>query len=292
VRGAPALGAAGALGVLLAVHEAERSGWDEATLQHALARLRAARPTAVNLARGVDRVAGRLPDGMAAVEAEALRALQEDGEANRSIGENGARLLLDLTGADRVRLYTHCNAGALATVDWGTALGVVHSLFDMGRLGEVYAGETRPLLQGSRLTAWELARLGADYRIVVDGAGAGVIASGMVDAVVVGADRITANGDVVNKVGTFPLALAAARAAVPFVVAAPESTVDAHTPDGQAVAIELRCEDEVLRIGDKQLAPTGARGYNPAFDITPADLVTAVVTERRVLRPARGETPA
>jgi len=289
VRGAPALGAAGALGVLLAAHEAARSGWDEDTLHSAVHRLRGARPTAVNLARGVDRVAARLAEGVAAVRAEALLVLAEDGTANRAIGASGARLLLELTAAARVRVYTHCNAGALATVEWGTALGVVHSLFDLGRLGLVYAGETRPLLQGSRLTAWELSRLGADYRIVVDGAGAGLIAAGEVDAVVVGADRIAANGDVVNKVGTFPLALAAARAGVPFVVAAPESTVDAETPDGRAVTIELRSEDEVLHVAGTRIAPDGARAHNPAFDVTPADLVTAVVTEQRVIRPATGE---
>lgn len=290
VRGAPALGAAGALGVLLAVVAAERDGWDEARLLGAIARLRAARPTAVNLARGVDRVAARLPDGAAAVEKEALQVLDEDASANRAIGEAGAQLLLDLTGADRVRVHTHCNAGALATVEWGTALGVVRALHERGRLGEVFADETRPLLQGSRLTAWELSRLGAPYRIVADGAGPSVIAGGLVDAVVVGADRITANGDVVNKIGTYPLALAAARSGVPFVVAAPESTVDVATPDGAAVPIELRAEEEVLGFGGASTAPSGARAHNPAFDVTPADLVTAVVTERRIVRPATGET--
>jgi methylthioribose-1-phosphate isomerase len=292
VRGAPALGAAGALGVLLAVQEAERSGWDEAALLATVERLRSARPTAVNLARGVDRVLARLQDGAASVKNEALRVLAEDGKANRAIGESGAQLLIELTRAEHLRLYTHCNAGALATVEWGTALGVVHSLSELGRLGLVYVGETRPLLQGSRLTAWELERLGTDYRIVVDGAGPGVIARGMVDAVVVGADRVAANGDVVNKVGTFPLALAAARGGVPFVVVAPESTVDAETPSGDAVTIELRSQDEVLSIGEVRIAPDGARGFNPAFDITPAELVTAVVTEERVIRPAAGESPA
>jgi methylthioribose-1-phosphate isomerase len=292
VRGAPALGAAGALGVLLAVQEAGRSGWDEATLHAAVQRLRAARPTAVNLARGVDRVLVHLPEGAAAVQAEALRVLAEDGTVNRAIAESGARLLVGAVRTDKLRLYTHCNTGALATVEWGTALGVVHSLSVQGRLGPVYVGETRPLLQGSRLTAWELERLGADYRIVVDAAGPGLVARGMVDAVVVGADRVAANGDVVNKVGTFPLALAAARAGVPFVVAAPESTVDAETPSGDAVTIELRSQDEVLSIGDVRIAPDGARGLNPAFDITPADLVTALVTEQRVVRPATGERPA
>jgi methylthioribose-1-phosphate isomerase len=292
VRGAPALGAAGALGVLVAVQEARRSDSDDASLRDAIARLRAARPTAVNLARGVDRVLARLPDGDAAVRDEALRVLAEDGAANRAISESGSQLLLGLVDAERVRVYTHCNTGALATVEWGTALGIVRSLLAVGRLGMVYVGETRPLLQGSRLTAWELDRLGADYRIVVDSAGPGVIARGMVDAVVVGADRVTANGDVVNKVGTFPLALAAARAGVPFVVAAPESTVDADTPSGADVTIELRSPDEVLTLGKVRSAPDGAHGFNPAFDITPADLVTALVTERRVIRPAAGEAPA
>ena len=293
VRGAPALGAAGALGVMLAVQEGRRSDWDDATLQHAIARLRAARPTAVNLARGVDRVLARLPDGADAVRNEALRVLADDGTVNRAIGDTGSRLLLELVGdADRVRVYTHCNTGALATVEWGTALGIVRALQALDRLGLVYVGETRPLLQGSRLTAWELERLGADYRIVVDGAGPGVIARGMIDAVVVGADRVTANGDVINKVGTFPLALAAARAGVPFVVAAPESTVDAETPSGDDVRIEVRSPDEVLSVGATRTAPEGAQGFNPAFDITPADLVTALVTERRVVRLAAGEVPA
>jgi S-methyl-5-thioribose-1-phosphate isomerase len=237
----------------------------------------------------VDRVLARLPQGADAVRDEALRVLAEDGEVNRALAESAARLLVDLLDVDRLRIYTHCNAGALATVEWGTALGVVHSLSAQGRLGLVYVGETRPLLQGSRLTAWELDRLGADYRIVVDGAGPGVVARGMVDAVVVGADRVVANGDVVNKVGTFPLALAAARGNVPFVVAAPESTVDAETPSGDAVTIEFRSEDEVLGISGVRIAPDGARGLNPAFDITPADLVTALVTERRVVRPAAGQ---
>jgi len=293
VRGAPALGAAGALGVVLAAQEGRRSDWDDATLQHAIARLRAARPTAVNLARGVDRVLARLPDGADAVRNEALRVLADDGTVNRAIGDTGSRLLLELVGdADRVRVYTHCNTGALATVEWGTALGIVRALQALDRLGLVYVGETRPLLQGSRLTAWELDRLGADYRIVVDGAGPGVIARRMIDAVVVGADRVTANGDVINKVGTFPLALAAARAGVPFVVAAPESTVDAETPSGDDVRIELRSPDEVLSVGATRTAPEGAQGFNPAFDITPADLVTALVTERRVVRLAAGEVPA
>ena len=296
VRGAPALGAVGALGVVLAVDEGERAGWSADRVDAALAALRAARPTAVNLAWGVDRVAARRHEGRDALVAEARAVLDEDVAANAEIGRRGADLLGELCGAGRgeagLRVHTHCNAGALACVDIGTALGVVRALHDRGRLARVYAGETRPLLQGSRLTAWELAGLGVDYRIVVDGAGPSLIARGRVDAVVVGADRVAANGDVANKVGTYPLALAAARAGVPFVVAAPESTVDAATPDGDGIEIEDREGDEVLAWGGRAVAPAGARAVNPAFDVTPADLVTAVVTERRVVRPAAGERPA
>ena len=290
VRGAPALGAAGALGVLLALRQARREGWGDAQLAAALDRLRAARPTAVNLAWGVDRAAARLPEGEAAVADEARAVLAEDGAANRAIAARGADLLAELCApTERLRLHTHCNAGALACVEVGTALGVVGAVHARGRLARVYAGETRPLLQGSRLTAWELEAMGADYRLVVDGAAPSLIARGLVDAVVVGADRIAANGDVANKIGTYPLALAAARAGVPFVVAAPESTVDAATPDGAAIVIEDRDEDEVLAWAGARSAPPGARAVNPAFDVTPADLVTAVVTEARVVRPAAGE---
>jgi len=290
VRGAPALGAAGALGVALAVDQGEREGWDKAQLNQALARLRAARPTAVNLAWGVDRAVKRVADGRDAVLKEALEVLEEDVAANRSIGERGADLLSELLGdeataATGVRIQTHCNTGSLATVDWGTALGVVRSLHQRGRLGLVYVDETRPLLQGSRLTAWELEQLGIDYRVVVDGAGPTVIARGLVDAVVVGADRIAGNGDVVNKVGTYPLALAAARAGVPFLVAAPESTIDPATPTGHGVDIETRADDEVVEWSGVRAAPPGAQALNLAFDVTPADLVTAIVTERRIIRP-------
>jgi methylthioribose-1-phosphate isomerase len=290
VRGAPALGAAGALGVVLVADQAEREGWDEERLAAELARVRAARPTAVNLARGVDRAAGRLPEGRDAVLKEALLILEEDVAANRSIGELGAdlldRLLAGSTAeSEPIRVQTHCNAGGLATVDWGTALGVVRALHQRRRLGRVYVDETRPLLQGSRLTAWELDQLGIDYRLVVDGAGPSVIAGGLVDAVVVGADRIAANGDVINKVGTYPLALACARAGVPFVVAAPESTIDEATPAGSDVELETRSDEEVVEWSGVRVAPPGARALNIAFDITPAELVTAIVTEERVIRP-------
>ena len=272
VRGAPALGAAGALGVALAA----RAGGDVAG---AAARLRAARPTAVNLARGVDRASGRLPEGPEAVLAEARAVLDEEAASSRAIGERGADLLASMI-PDPLRLLTHCNTGWLAAVEWGTALGVVTVLHERGLLERVYADETRPLLQGARLTAYELAALGVDHRVVVDGAAPSLIARRLVDGVVVGADRIAANGDVANKVGTYPLALAAARAGVPFVVAAPESTVDAGTPTGDAIEIEERDPSEV--------APGPA--YNPAFDVTPHDLVTALVTERRTVRLSEGDT--
>jgi methylthioribose-1-phosphate isomerase len=287
VRGAPALGAVGALGVALAAGQAEREGWDDARLADAVARLRAARPTAVNLAWGVDRAAARLADGQQAVVAEGLDLLERDVAANRSIGERGADFLtsdLDIRRRD-IRIQTHCNTGSLATVEWGTALGMVRSLRDRRRLGTVYVDETRPLLQGSRLTAWELDRLGVEYRVVTDGAGPSVIARGLVDAVVVGADRVAANGDVVNKIGTYPLALAAARSGVPFVVAAPESTIDEATPNGGSVEIETRPDAEVVEWAGVRTAPPGARALNLAFDVTPADLVTAIVTEDRVIRP-------
>jgi S-methyl-5-thioribose-1-phosphate isomerase len=294
VRGAPALGVAGALGVVLARRQARREGWTEAEITKAIDRIRHARPTAVNLARGVDRAMARLGAGEGAVLREAQAMLDEDVAVNRVLAERGADLVGELCGpggrhGGGLRLQTHCNTGALACVEWGTALGVVRVLHERGALALVYADESRPLLQGSRLTAWELDRLGVDYRIAVDGAGPSLIARGLVDAVVLGADRVAANGDVANKIGTYPLALAAQRAGIPFVVAAPESTVDPATPDGSRMEIEDRGDDEVVAFAGRRVAPTRARAVNPAFDVTPADLVTAVVTERRVVRPAAGE---
>jgi len=271
VRGAPALGVAGALGVALAARTLK--GTDLAV---AAERIAIARPTAVNLAVGVRRALAAAPSGPDAVLAVALAIRDEDIAACHAIGDRGAALLTQLCGPDPLRLSTHCNAGALACVEWGTALGVVRSLHATGRVALVVADETRPLLQGARITAVEVAAIGVAYRVVVDGAGSSVIARGLVDAVVVGADRVAANGDVANKIGTYPLALAAARAGIPFVVACPESTVDETTPDGGAITIEDRAEDEVL---------AGGPAWNPAFDVTPADLVTAIVTETRVWRP-------
>ncbi len=194
-------------------------------------------------------------------------------------------------GGAPARVHTHCNAGGLACVEWGTALGIVRAMHERGSLVSVTADETRPLLQGSRLTAFELVELGIEHRIVVDGAGPSVIARGLADAVVVGADRIAANGDVANKIGTYPLALAAARAGIPFVVAAPESTLDPATATGADIEIEERSPDEILGVGTSRVAPAGSAALNLAFDVTPADLVTAIVTERRVIRPALGDLP-
>jgi methylthioribose-1-phosphate isomerase len=295
VRGAPAIGVTGGLGVALAARLAGTgtpggetgTGGAEAVRADA-ARIRAARPTAVNLAWAVDRVLARLPDGTEALVAEAVGLLNADIEANRALAARGADLVQSFTRGP-LGIHTHCNAGGLACVEWGTALGIVRALHERGAVREVFADETRPLLQGARLTAFELGELGIPYRVVVDSAGSSLIARGMVDVVIVGADRIAANGDVANKIGTYPLALAAARAGVPFVVAAPESTVDLATPNGQAITIEERDPEEVLGWGGIRTTPAGAAAYNPAFDVTPRDLVTAIVTERRVVRPATGE---
>jgi S-methyl-5-thioribose-1-phosphate isomerase len=278
VRGAPALGVAGAFGVALA---ARVHAGDPGELALAVQQIENARPTAVNLARGARRTAARLSDGPQAVLAEACAVRDEEIAASEAMAVRGADLIIELCGA-RPRMLTHCNTGALATVVGGTALGVVTELHRRGALAGVIASETRPLLQGARLTAWELDRAGIDFRVAVDGAGPFLMARGEVDAVILGADRICANGDVINKIGTYAHALGAQRAGLPFVVVAPESTVDRDTPDGASVDIEDRGAAEVS--ADRPAA-------NPAFDITPFDLVTAIVTDRRVIRTARGEKP-
>jgi len=292
VRGAPALGVAGAYGVALALLTDDRAS---------IPALRAARPTAVNLAAGVDRASARIADGFEAVLAEAHAVLDEDLRANRRLSELGADWLLRRRSGRAegdaeprpLRLLTHCNAGALATAGWGTALGVVRELHARGLVEVVYVDETRPLLQGSRLTAWELARLGIPHLVQADGAAAGTIVSGSVDAAIVGADRIAANGDTANKVGTLGVALACAHADVPFLVAAPTSTVDLSTASGADIHVELRDEAEVLGWSGMagQVAPPESRGHNPAFDVTPAGLVSALTTERGVVEIGRGELP-
>ena len=290
VRGAPAIGVTGGLGVALAAVIARRDGHDADWVRAEAARVRAARPTAVNLAWGVDRVLAHLDDGVDAIVSVAVAMLDEDVATNRALAVRGAAHVRSLVpDPRRVRVLTHCNAGGLACVEWGTALGIVRALHEDGDLQEVFADETRPLLQGARLTAWELSRMGVPHRVVVDGAGATVIARSLVDVVIVGADRIAADGDVANKIGTYPLALAAARAGIAFVVAAPESTLDPHTASGADIHIEARDPDEVLVWRGQRLAPSASSALNFAFDVTPADLVTALVTESRVVRLSAGE---
>ena len=277
VRGAPALGAAGAFGVALAAHTISDASAVRAAARH----LAAARPTAVNLAWGVGRALGAWEEGGAgAALAEAERVAADDVATNRALGGFGAELV-----PDGARVLTHCNAGSLATVGYGTALGVVRAAHDAGKRPQVWAGETRPVLQGARLTAWELDRLGIPVTVIADVMAGSLMATGDVDLVVVGADRIAANGDVANKIGTYPLAVLAREHDVPFVVAAPTSTIDLATPTGAAISIEERPEDEVVRIGTERIAPDGVAAANRAFDVTPARFVTAIVTERGVLRP-------
>jgi methylthioribose-1-phosphate isomerase len=281
VRGAPALGVAGGFGVALAYGKPDFA-W-------AVASLRDARPTAVNLARMVDRVAARAEDGFDAVLAEAFAIRDEELEASRRMGERGADLVRELVGDGPVRAMTICNTGGLATVERGTALAVIQTLHERGALAEALVLETRPLLQGARLTTWELARLGAPHRVVVDSAGPALLSRGAVDVVLTGADRIAASGDTANKIGTLSLALGAQHARVPFVVVAPESTVDTNTPSGAEIEIEDRGAEEVVAFRGVKVAPDGTGAANPAFDVTPAGLITALVTEERCVRLAAGE---
>jgi methylthioribose-1-phosphate isomerase len=281
VRGAPAIGATGGYGVALAAATVRSS----AAVHRAAARLRDARPTAVNLARGVDRVLAAYDTADAGGGAEAAlieaRALaDEDVVANRDLGRHGATLL-----ASGARVLTHCNAGALACVGYGTALGIVRAAAEAGKRPQVWVDETRPVLQGARLTAWELDRLGIDHTLIADAAAGSLMADGAVDVVVVGADRVAANGDVANKVGSYGLAVLARHHGVPFVVAAPLATVDLDTPDGASIVIEERDPAEVTHFGGVRTAPRGTGARNPAFDVTPAALVTAIVTERGIARP-------
>ena len=288
VRGAPAIGVAGGFGVVLAARE---HGAGTEPFAAAVDSIRTARPTAVNLARMVDRVAARSGEGIDALLAEALAIRDEEVAASVSMSRLGAALVEDLVAnSGAVTALTICNTGGLAAVERGTALGVIRTVHEQGRLALAIATETRPLLQGSRLTAWELERMGAPYRLIVDAAGPALLSRGVADVVLTGADRIAANGDTANKIGTFSLAVAARYASVPFVVVAPESSVDMETPSGDAIQIEDRGADEVVSVRGTPIAPAGAEALNPAFDVTPADLITAIVTDRRVVRLDRGET--
>lgn len=281
VRGAPAIGVAGALGVAVAARQYRD---DPSAVRAAVERLEHARPTAVNLARGVRLAAAALPDGPDAVLAAGLALLAMEVRASQAMAERGADLVVEECGS-ALRLLTHCNTGGLATVTGGTALGVVAELARRGRLAGVIASETRPLLQGARLTTWELGRLAIPYRVAVDAAGPFLMARREVDAVIVGADRICANGDVVNKVGTYAHALGARAAGIPFFVVAPESTVDETATTGAEVEIEDRGAGEVLEFAGVRVTPESASAVNPAFDVTPHHLITAIITDQRVIRP-------
>ncbi|MDD3642829.1 MAG: S-methyl-5-thioribose-1-phosphate isomerase [Candidatus Krumholzibacteria bacterium] len=308
IRGAPAIGIAAAYGVLLALERAlggDRYAFDhgepgrpvpipEGTDARSLERaaleaidlLGRTRPTAVNLFWALDRmrraISGAGEDAAALCEAASAEAFAlHDGELEleRRIGEHGAALIKD--GA---RILTHCNAGGLATAGYGTALAVIYAARGQGKDVQVFADETRPLLQGARLTAWELRRAGIPVTLLCDGAAASLIASGRIDAVITGADRVAANGDSANKIGTLGLAVSCARSGVPFYIAAPWSSIDMATPDGSMIPIEERDPLEVTRIQGVDIAPQGVSVYNPAFDVTPAELITALVTETGVIR--------
>jgi methylthioribose-1-phosphate isomerase len=291
VRGAPAIGVAAGHGAVLALELRLAGDGSEADAREGLladlAALRAARPTAVNLMWAVDRMqkilegwSGPLAELLDAWRTEARCIHEEDVELCRRMGEHGAALL-----PNRATILTHCNTGALATAGIGTALGVVQAAVNAGKKIRAYADETRPLLQGVRLTAWELERMGVEVDVLADGAAASILRSGNIDAVLVGSDRIAANGDVANKIGTYPLAVLAHRHDVPFYVVAPTSTVDLSVKSGDEIEIEMRDPTELHQLGGIRIAPEGVGGYNPAFDVTPADLVSAIVTETGVLRP-------
>ena len=287
VRGAPAIGVAAAYAMAIAARSIGTSampGFLTELRDHAAA-LAAARPTAVNLGWAVQRCldaanACATPNEAQSRILDMAHAMQaQDIVSNRAIGRYGAELLPDSGG-----VLTHCNTGALATAGYGTALGVIRAAWEQGKRLAVYCTETRPWLQGARLTTWELARLGIPATLIVDSAAAGLMASGEVSAVVVGADRIAANGDTANKVGTYMLAVLAKAHAIPFYVAAPFSTIDLHTASGQDIVVEVRPTDEVTSIAGQRIAAEGIGVWNPSFDVTPASLITALITDSGVVR--------
>ncbi|HYG69491.1 MAG TPA: S-methyl-5-thioribose-1-phosphate isomerase [Anaeromyxobacteraceae bacterium] len=280
VRGAPAIGVAAAYGLAV---EARR-GASPRRLRAVADKLVAARPTAVNLAWAVSRMSRLVEEGGEAILAEAHRIRDEDEAACRRIGQLGAPLV-----PQRAKVLTHCNAGALATAGYGTALGVVRAAVESGNPISVLADETRPFLQGARLTAWELHRDGIPVTVLTDGMAGWLMQRGEIGCVVVGADRIAANGDAANKIGTYALAVLARHHGIPFYVAAPWSTVDLATARGADIPIEERESDEVLTIAGQRIAPAGVRARYPAFDVTPAELIGAIITERGVVRAPHAE---
>jgi methylthioribose-1-phosphate isomerase len=289
VRGAPAIGVAAAMGVALGVRRSNAANHAELIREfdEICNMLASTRPTAVNLFWGIRRmrqkfeevIARPIPEIKDQLVLEAQRMLVEDIAANQAMGKHGAVLLPSAGG-----ILTHCNAGALATCGYGTALGVIRSAVEDGKKLRVYADETRPFLQGSRLTAWELMKDNIPTTVISDNMAGTMMRQGKINAVVVGADRIAANGDVANKIGTYTVAVLAKEHGIPFYVAAPFSTVDMETADGSLIPIEQRAPTEVTHFAGKQVAPDGVGVENPAFDVTPARYVTAIITERGVAR--------
>jgi methylthioribose-1-phosphate isomerase len=290
VRGAPAIGVTAALGIALGAQAIEAQDFEGfwPAFRHICAVMAATRPTAVNLFWAIERMQAcahahrHLPVAAlkARLEAEARAILAEDIANNRRLGQHGQSLI-----PDQARVLTHCNAGALATAGYGTALGVIRAAVEQGKRVQVIADETRPVLQGARLTAWELLADGIPVTVIADNMAASLMRRGLIDLVIVGADRIAANGDVANKIGTYGLAVLAQAHGIPFYVAAPLSTIDASLPSGEHIPIEERPPAEVTHLGGQQIAPAGVEVLNPAFDVTPSPYVHAIITEVGVLRP-------
>ena len=297
VRGAPAIGVAAAMGIALGMQhsKAGTAGQLKTDFDHCCEAIAATRPTAVNLFWAIRRMRERfqalssepLAHIRQALVEEARRMHAEDIAANRAMGRLGAPFMPSSGG-----VLTHCNAGALATCGYGTALGVIRAAFEQGKNFRVYADETRPFLQGSRLTAWELMKDGIPTTVISDNMAGAMMRQEKIGAVVVGADRIAANGDVANKIGTYTVAVLAKEHHIPFYVAAPLSTVDLQTPDGSQIPIEQRSPREVTHLGDRQVVPEGAGVENPAFDVTPANYVTAIITEKGIAQAPYGESLA
>ena len=295
VRGAPAIGVAAAMGIALGVRDSQAQ--DYADLKRDFDQisevLAGTRPTAVNLFWAIRRMRTKfeelsvqpIPQIKQELITEAQRMLAQDIAANEAMGRHGA-VLLPASGG----VLTHCNAGALATCGYGTALGVIRAAVESGKLLQVFADETRPFLQGSRLTAWELMKDNIPTTLISDNMAGAMMQQGKIDAVIVGADRIAANGDVANKIGTYTVAVLAKEHGIPFYVAAPFSTVDLATPDGSQIPIEQRASREVTHLAGKQIAPDGVQVENPAFDVTPHGYVTAIITERGIARAPYAES--
>lgn len=292
IRGAPAIGVCAAMGLALGAERSKATGTKQFTteFQRNSDLLAATRPTAVNLFWAIERMKQSFASGALAGESvdqlkarlrvEADRIHDDDVASCRAIGAHGATLV-----PAEACILTHCNAGALATAGYGTALGVIRGAVEAGRKVRVLADETRPFLQGARLTAWELVKDGIDTTVITDNMAGAIMRAGDIDLVVVGADRIAANGDTANKIGTYTVAVLAKEHGIPFYVAAPWSTIDLATPDGDAIPIEERAAREVTHVGSVQLAPEGAHVRNPSFDVTPSKYITAIITERGIVQP-------